>query len=114
VDEEPLGAQGPARGLSRVACPLCGGPMVLRRRDPLARLLGCVLLYAAAFMLLAWLPSLVTGKALAVATLLVAGCVLMRERRSWWCTRCWYSHWGRDAPGGPQAPGRGAEGEQPL
>jgi len=65
--------------------------MVQRQRDPLVRLLGLVLLYAGALLVLIWLPALSLGRAAAALIVAGAGVGLARNRRSWWCPHCWYN-----------------------
>jgi len=72
-------------------CPLCGCRMMPRGRDPLVRCLGLVLLYAAAWLLLIWLPTLGTGKAASAAIMGVCGAALTKNPQSWWCPECWSS-----------------------
>jgi len=66
--------------------------MILRKRDPLVRLLGLGLLYAAVLLVLIWLPALDLGKVAAGIVIAGAGAALARGFRSWWCPQCWYSH----------------------
>ena len=70
-----------------------------RRRDPLCRALGLVLLYAGAVVFLLWVPVLSMGRLLGVAALVVSGAVLAARRRTWWCTQCWHERPDREGAG---------------
>ena len=85
------GTDGQAEGDRGAQCPLCGTTLVERTRDPLVRAGGLALLYAAAMMLLTWLPSLTPWKAAAVLDLALGGVRGARARRSLWCPGCWYA-----------------------
>ena len=64
--------------------------MIVRGRDPLVRCLGLVLLYAAALLLLIWLPGLRPGTAVSAVIIAACGCVLLKNRWCWWCPTCWF------------------------
>ena len=70
------------------ACPLCGGQMRPRRRDPLLRAAGMLLLYLALLLFLLWLPDVTVDESLAAGLCLVTGAILLRERIRPWCPAC--------------------------
>jgi len=64
--------------------------MVSRNRDPFVRAGGLVLLYAAAFLLVLWLPSLHAGRAVAILIIGVSGWTIARQKVRSWCPACWF------------------------
>ena len=77
-------------GNGQPKCPLCRSAMVLRRRDPLVRAFGFVLLYVAALLFLIWLPPIRLGQIASVLIIGVCGAALMRNPKVWWCPDCWF------------------------
>jgi len=71
-------------------CPLCGAPMLARKRDPLVRMFGFVVLYGSIFALLLFLPNIGIYEALAFGIIAAWGVVLMRSSPTWWCRECWF------------------------
>jgi hypothetical protein len=69
-------------------CPLCGGRMRPRGRDPLLRAAGMLLVYLALLLLLLWLPGISVDEALAAALCLLTGAILFRQRTRPWCSVC--------------------------
>jgi len=71
-------------------CPLCGTRMQHRRRDPLARMFGMLVLYASCLVFLIILPGITRETILTLALFAVWGVYLMRGGSSLWCPGCWY------------------------
>ena len=69
---------------------MCGTPMQHRRRDPLARMFGMLVVYASCFVFLLLLPKIATEAALTAGLFAVWGIYLMRGETSEWCPGCWY------------------------
>jgi len=82
------GEKGPGQGAP--VCPLCGSAMAERAPDVLRRALGLLVVYAAALLLVAVLPSIGWGSGVATLVLAAFGCVLARGKRTWWCAACWF------------------------
>jgi len=64
--------------------------MRLRRRSPVGRAWGLIVLYGAAALLLLWLPMLSVGRMGAVGLLVAYGLLQVRRPQSWWCPECWH------------------------
>lgn len=75
---------------AQMSCPLCGATMMRRRRDPLVRGAGMLLIYLALLLALIWLPQITPGELLAAALCLVTGLVLLRHKSRLWCPGCWH------------------------
>ena len=71
-------------------CPLCGTTMQHRRRDPLARMFGMLVLYVNCFVFLLILPDITLEAVLTMMLFAVWGIYLMRGGTSQWCPECWY------------------------
>jgi len=71
-------------------CPLCSTAMIRRKRDPLARILGFLLLYVVIFLALCLLPTLTLSGELALAALALYAFYVMRQGPTWWCPECWH------------------------
>ena len=87
------GRQSPGENCSAMSsarCPLCGTPMRERKRDPLTRAMGFLLLYAAAFLAVYVVPRIDLWSAAALAVLCAWGVRLMRRRFAHWCPACWH------------------------
>jgi len=54
-----------------------------------------VLLYATAFLLVLWLPSLHAGRAVAVLIVGVSGWMMVRRKVRSWCPACWFETEGK-------------------
>lgn len=71
-------------------CPLCGARQIQRKRDPLTRALGLILIYGSILTLLIILPGIGTGTILALSLVFLYGLTLLRERHQMWCPNCWH------------------------
>ncbi len=95
-----------------IPCPLCGVQTLPRKRDPLARATGFLILYASAFVFLLLSRDIDGWSAAALGLLCLWALFLMRSRMTIWCPSCWHETLPRDAPPGwrraeerPQEPG---------
>ena len=88
-------------GTEGIPCPLCGVQMLPRKRDPLARVTGFLVLYASASLFLLLCRDIDGWSAAALGVLCLWALLLMRSKMTVWCPSCWHEMLPRDAsPGG--------------
>lgn len=71
-------------------CPLCGTPLRSRRRDPLVRAFGALVLYGSCFTFLLLLPGITLPALLTTVIFGVWGMLLMKGETGQWCPGCWF------------------------
>lgn len=69
-------------------CPLCGGRTQVYARRAIVRCAGLLIMYAAAAVLLLFMPQVTALEVVAIAASAVVGWSLTRKREYWGCPRC--------------------------
>jgi hypothetical protein len=61
-----------------------------RRRDPLIRAAGALLVYVSLLLMLLWLPGITIDELLAAALCFVVGVYALCQTNQVWCSSCWH------------------------